>query len=76
MKFIYEQEGTNTLTFGQVQNDQFFVDSDGYLCQKINSDSYSTIANINGVPYASGTTCACNYDAIKRILPKVTKIEF
>ena len=76
MKFIYEHEGTNTLTFGDVQENQFFVDSDGYLCQKICSDSYNTIANSNGVPYSSSTTSADNSDAIKRILPKVTKIEF
>ena len=76
MKFTYEQEETNTLTFGQVQENQFFVDSDGYLCQKICSDSYCTIARSNGEPYASSTNCAFNSDTIKRILPKVTKIEF
>jgi hypothetical protein len=76
MKFIYEQEEDKTSTFGQVQDNQFFVDIDGDLCQKISSSSYCTIANSNGQPYATTYDCAYYYDTIKRILPKVTKIEF
>jgi hypothetical protein len=76
MKFIFEQDETKQLTFGDVQDNQFFVDADGYLCQKICSDSYNTICNGIGTPYATSNDQASRDDKIKRILPKVTKIEF
>lgn len=76
MKFIYEQEEDKVPTFGQVQDDQFFLDIDGYLCQKINFSAYCTIANSKGEPYATIIRRAYNSETIKRILPKVTKIEF
>lgn len=76
MKFIFEQDETKTLTFGDVQDNQFFVDADGYLCQKICSDAYNTIADGVGAPYATSGDFASTDDKIKRILPKVIKIEF
>lgn len=76
MKFIFEQDETKQLTFGDVQDNQFFVDADGYLCQKICSDGYNIIADNTGTPYAASSDHASKDDKIKRILPKVTKIEF
>lgn len=76
MKFIYEkQEEKKTLTLNDVENNQFFVDADGYLCQKIGSESYITIADEEGYP-------CCGYyrvnpeKSIARLLPIVEKIEF
>ena len=76
MTFIYEQEKVKTLTFGDVQENQFFVNVDGYLCQKASSGSYNIIADNLGTPYARSTDTAFKGDTIKRILPTVTKIEF
>jgi len=76
MKFIYEkQEKKKTLTLNDVESSQFFVCAEGYLCQRIGSESYITIADEEGYP-------CCGYysvnpeTSIKRILPIVEKIEF
>ena len=76
MKIIFEQAEANTPKFGDVQEHQFFVDADGYLCQKSNSTTYHTIADSNGQLYCNIIGYTTAYDKIKRILPKVTKIEF
>jgi hypothetical protein len=76
MTIIFEQQPPSTLKFGDVQENQFFVDTNGYLCQKANSSSYHTIADNNGELYSTYVDLACAYDKVKRILPKVTKIEF
>ena len=76
MKFIYEkQEENKEPTLNDVEANQFFVCADGYLCQRIGSESYITIADEEGYP-------CCGYfrvnpdKSIKRILPRVEKIEF
>jgi len=76
MTIIFEQQPPSTLKFGDVQENQFFVDTNGYLCQKASTSSYHTIADNNGELYATSVGYACAYDKVKRIIPKVTKIEF
>lgn len=76
MKFILKAQKPTEPTFYDIQIDQFFVSKYGYLCQKISSTKYTTIAGPSGVPYSR--TC---YDAgqkmqIKKALPLVEKIEF
>ena len=74
IKFI--TEGTSKLTFDTVEDGQFFISLTERLCQKVNSYSYSVIAHPDGRPYAKQED-NCSYDFnIKKILPKVTKIEF
>jgi hypothetical protein len=78
IKFIVEEalaEENESLTLADVEEDQFFVNDDDSLCQKVTEASYYVIADINGSP--------CAYEVwrerdtpIKRILPKVTRIEF
>lgn len=76
MKFIYEEVKKNKqLTLEEVEENQFFVCTDGYLCQKADETAYTTIADDEGNP----TCCKldCDYDIpIQRILPRVEKIEF
>lgn len=76
MKFILETPAEEKrLTFEDVEVNQFFVTVDGELCQKIGSSSYSMVALKDGIPYADH--CSDSYGfIIKRILPKVVKIEF
>lgn len=76
MKFIYEkQEEKKELTLNDVEDNQFFVCADGYLCQKIGGESFMTIADEEGYP-------SCGYFSdfasvrITRLLPRVEKIEF
>lgn len=76
MKFIYaKKEKNKELTLRDVEENQFFVCKDGYLCQKIDSTDYVTIADEKGNPTCN--TYAEPEDApIVRILPRVEKIEF
>jgi hypothetical protein len=77
MKIIFEKEDDQEkqLTIADVETNQFFVCSDGYLCQKLDSHRYTTIAKSDGQLY-SGYFSGDAHDRIKRILPKITKIEF
>jgi hypothetical protein len=77
MKIIFEKKENQEkqLTIADVEENQFFVCSDGYLCQKLGSYGYTTIANSNGQLYSGYFSCDA-HDRIKRILPKITKIEF
>ncbi len=77
MKIIFEKEENQDkqLTIADVEENQFFVCKDGYLCQKITDSRYNTIAKSNGQLYSGYFSCEAHYP-IKRILPKITKIEF
>ena len=74
MKFIYETP--EPPTFGNVEENQFFVDKGGYLCQKIDSKTFAYIADQNGEPFAFLCDKVSVNDKIDRLIPKVTKIEF
>lgn len=77
IKFICGEPKKRPPRFGDVQADQFFIDMDGYLCQKYNFTSYHTIAEPDGTPYTRRTSIEIDSDtAISRVLPIVTKIEF
>jgi len=75
IKFITEQEKTEN-QFQDVEDDQFFIDCLGYLCQKTNDVTYTIIANSYGIPYSDHRLHVKREDKIGKILPKVTKIEF
>ena len=76
MKFIYAEKAEKAPTFGDVQTNQFFVDHDGFLCQKTTSSSFVVIANPDGAPYSTWSTNIYWNREIKRIIPFVEKIEF
>lgn len=77
MKIIFEKEENQErhLTIADVVYNQFFVCRDNYLCQKITDSCYTTIAKSNGQLYSGYFSCEAHYP-IKRILPKIAKIEF
>ena len=76
MKFIYAEKTEKAPTFGDVKTNQFFVDYDGYLCQKTSNSSLVVIANPNGAPYSTWLTNIYWNREIQRIIPIVAKIEF
>ena len=76
IKFITEGDEGSLLLFHMVDSDQFFIDTDDYLCQKIDSDSYNVIASPEGDPHSLNCNDIRCDTIIKKILPKVTKIEF
>ena len=59
-----------------VDNDQFFVDISGFLCQKVGHDRIITIADSEGLPIAGYYENVGEDLPIKRILPEITKINF
>jgi len=77
MKIIFEKQNKKEkqLTIADVEDDQFFVCSVGYLCQKISNSSYTSITDENGLLNCESFDCNKDYE-IKRILPKIAKIEF
>lgn len=75
MKIVFEDED-HELTFKDVTEDYFFIDSEGYLCQKSDDVSYVVIANFEGKPISFIQYDVNRDTVIKRILPKVKKIEF
>jgi len=79
IKFITEEPTPAQLEFRDVEEDQFFVNHYGNLCQKISDDQYNVIADKNGVPLGCCTTHADEDRRdrfVQRILPKITRIEF
>lgn len=79
MKFILENpEPPSEPLFSDVEIDQFFVATNGHLCQKVTGNSYNIVADANGTPLASSTLRLGSFSKLKisRILPKVAKIEF
>lgn len=75
MKIIFENE-KDVLTFNDVVVDNFFVNQMGELCQKSDDVSYTVIANSVGEPLSYYASDVKEETKIKRILPKVKKIEF
>lgn len=74
MEIIFSK--TQQHTFRDVQENQFFVDEDGFLCQKHNDSSYVTIADKNGELFSSVSTTIRPNKSIQRMLPLVSKIQF
>lgn len=62
--------------FSDVRDEQFFVNSDLQLCQKVGQNCYNIIADTNGAPLAIYCDEIETSVPITRILPKVTKINF
>ncbi len=75
IKFITNQQKNKTLTFDDVEEDQFFVDKNKYLCQKAHSEAANIIANDKGKPLCDHLKMNGS-EPIQRIISNVIKIEF
>jgi hypothetical protein len=77
MKFIFaEIEKQKFPVFEDVEINQFFVDKEGYLCQKEDARLFSVIAFPGGSPCCLACQNGVDDMPITRILPKVKQIEF
>ena len=76
MQIIYKEKQQKKLVFGDVKDDQFFVNNCGYLCQKYGEQSYNIIANQSGVPCSGRSDAVSCNTIVTRILPEVLRIEF
>lgn len=63
-------------TFGDVEDNQFFVDQYFNLCQKYDFETYTVIADGDGNPLSDLYKKVPSDRSIERILPKVEKINF
>lgn len=72
---FFNPNNTKTERFGDVRTHQFFVSLQGCLFQKYSPRAATMIAGRNGQPF-SEQRVFCENDAIERILPEVTKINF
>lgn len=77
MKFILEEnQKPKSPSLQDVEDNQFFVNLYGCLCQKVNKDAYLSITNDQKEPWGFWVTDQPTNMKIKKILPKVVKIEF
>ena len=74
--FETEERTDKAPTFGDVEINQLFANSEGFLCQKVDSQSFTFIASPDGTPLANYSESATPSEIISRILPRVTKINF
>jgi hypothetical protein len=64
------------LSLSNVKIDQFFICTEGFLCQKVHNTAYITIATALGTPCAGMTSDVLPSMTIKKILPEIEWIEF
>lgn len=77
MKFILsETVKEKQLKLADVAVNQFFVNINGWLCQKTGIASYIQITDSEGEPYADFFDGEDVKQPIQRILPNVKRIEF
>ena len=76
IKFIQTTQETKSLSLSDVDENQFFINHAGALCQKTSYDSYSHIALADGTPHGVTYSEREEDEKIQTILPKTSKIEF
>ena len=77
MKFVFGETNTKEIPrFGDVLDNQFFVDEAGCLHQKLYSHSANQLTRSDGTPNSSQDTFFDPEDRIERILPHVNKIKY
>lgn len=76
MKIIYKTQSERNLSLKNVQDNQFFVDFHGSLCQKMSEDKYNIVAHSNGSLFSDRMTNCSPNTPIKRILSEIERIEF
>lgn len=72
--FKFTEQEKTPYVFGQVKEDQFFLDIHGQLCQKVLSTEYNVVADAEGIPEAYNIIGVSEGLEILEILPHVEKI--
>lgn len=76
INFIFNNTEDEEIYFNDVEEDGFFIDVEGFLCQKVEVGRYNIIAKPNGVPYAGTVSDVSEDEYIKKILGCPSKIDF
>jgi hypothetical protein len=71
-----QEEAEDYFTILDVEDNQFFINGHGHLCQKIEDYSYNVIADEDGNPYALDSQFMYEEEAINKILDPISKIKF
>ena len=74
--FETEEDLESAPVFSDVGINQLFVNNDGFLCQKVTEITYNCIATARNTPYADHVEAVPLSKAIRKILPRITKINF
>jgi len=69
------KEDENKLTFGDVEMNQWFIDSKGFVCAKVTKKSAISIFDAQGFPFAGHDETFDQFVKIQKIL-HVERIEF
>lgn len=76
IQFIFdESKEKHKLVFSMVKENQFFVDDDNRLCQKLHEDEFNVITDCNGQPFCDTETADEDME-ISRIISYVKRITF
>lgn len=77
MKISFKNTGpAKDLTFGDVMENQFFVDNAGDLCQKVTDKIYNVVASSDGTLHADSYDGMYPNMPVTRILDHIDSIEF
>lgn len=75
IEFIKKTE-EDELTLHDVEENQFFIDNEDRLCQKVSECEYNIIADSDGSPLACITEGFYEGDTITKVIDKIAKIKF
>jgi hypothetical protein len=71
-----EKDEEGELTIHDVEENQFFIDNEDRLCQKVSDYDYNIIADSDGYPLACSTETMFDGDTITKVIDKIAKIKF
>ncbi len=74
IRFNYKH--ARNCSLDNVGDNQFFIDKNGYLCQKCNDGCYISIADVDGIPRAGFYHVDTIAPVVSKILPEVESITF
>ena len=69
-------QNSDSLIFSEVEVNQFFINCDGDLCQKSSESVFTIVADAEGEPYSDYFDEVSENMKIKKILPKIKRIDF
>lgn len=77
MKFVKQNDPrSKPRTFRDVETNSFFINDEGYLCQKLDYATYNSIARGDGSLWADRYAQVAANEPVQRILADIVAIEF
>lgn len=74
--FLCSESKLQELTFDMVEENQFFINCSGDLCQKVTNTAYNIIADRHGYPLCNHWATVAEGLRINKIIPRIEKIKF